>query len=255
MKTAGDLVDLLEEPNTNKIEMQLNSETRQDIYADKKIPIFSEDDEAKLMIQIIFDELALRDSNFASILTFIHFVEMKAGCDNLKSLFRDEIFSASAFKAICILDGDSQTSDSDLDYNICSLPSEKREKDETPMSPEKLVFYHLNNLIADSNNRAFWKNDTIIEQGFSYDWVKDNILPQSEILVDNYKRKESKTLFNQSKYKTFFKLVLKDWVIKSMDGEDMRNFILNLNTLFHKIAPYYGIPRSRWPKISQSQES
>ncbi|MFB2579592.1 ATP-dependent endonuclease [Acinetobacter sp. c2-A9] len=164
-KTAGDLVDKLNDPNRYKIEMQLNSETRQDIYMDKKIPIFTEDAEAKLMTQLIFNEIAKDDESFSSILIFLHYVEMKAGCDNLKSLFKDKVFRSSTFKAICILDADSQTND--ISNHIISLPSEKRAEDSCPMSPEKLVFYHLNNLVCFQTNNDFWNNPSVVENGYN----------------------------------------------------------------------------------------
>ena len=109
MKSANHSVSIMPTPDIFKIEMHLNSETRQNLYKDKKLPIFSEDNESRVMINLIFDILSENDKQFASIRHYFHLVQMKSGCENLKTLFKDEVLTANTLKAICILDGDSRT--------------------------------------------------------------------------------------------------------------------------------------------------
>lgn len=239
MKSPNHSVMSMLDPDIFKIEMQLNSETRQDLYKDKKLPIFSEDDEARVMINFIFDILSEKDQQFSSIRHHFHLVQMKSGCENLKTLFKDKVLTANTLKAICILDGDSKTHE--LKHNIISLPGQA--------SPEKLTFQHLNDLISNESYNDFWCNEYIQQEGYSFEWVKDNISQNSSSLVANYDREKAKALFNEQSYHHFFKLVMKDWLFRHWDDKEMQEFIKNLNILFHNLSDYYGIHTTRWPRI------
>lgn len=236
MKGAGNTVIPMPEPDIFKIEMHLNSETRQDLYRDKKIPIFSEDDEARLMINLIFDHLRDKDQQFASIRSMFHLVEMKSGCDNLKTLFKDEVLTSNTLKAICILDGDSSTHD--ITHHIISLPGK--------CSPEKIVFQHLDTLLHTPDRNDFWSNENIVNDGYSLEWA-GRIHTQSKPLIKNYNREQAKALFNQDDYYKFFKIIMKDWILYNWDDKEMQNFVKNLKILFHKLAIFYCIPKQRWP--------
>lgn len=239
MKSANHSVMKMSDPDIFKIEMQLNSETRQDLYKDKKLPIFSEDDEARTMINFIFNILSEKDQNFSSIRHCFHLVQMKSGCDNLKTLFKDEVLTANTLKAICILDGDSKTHD--LTHNIIQLPGHN--------NPEKITFQHLNDLLSNENYNDFWCNEYIQQEGYSFEWAKDNIYPISSTLVLDYNREQAKKLFNEQSYHHFFGIVMKDWIFRHWNDYEMKKFIKDLNILFHKISDYYGINTTRWPRI------
>lgn len=236
-KSAGNSVLLMQNPDIFKIEMHLNCETRQDLYKDKKIPIFSEDDEARIMINLIFDQLCEKDDQFSSIRNYFHLVQMKSGCDNLKTLFKDKVLTANTLKAICILDGDNKTND--LTHCIISLPGNG--------SPEKIVFNHIETLLSDQNRNDFWQNEYIQQEGYSFDWVKKEIHNHSSILVEHYEREKAKELFNNAKYHNFFTIVMKDWILNNWNSSEMTRLIENLKRLFHNLSDYYGIPKNRWP--------
>ncbi|MEE3670574.1 AAA family ATPase [Actinobacillus pleuropneumoniae] len=239
MKSANNSVSLMQNPDIFKIEMHLNSETRQDLYKDKKLPIFSEDDEARIMINIIFDTLSENDQQFASIRHYFHLVQMKSGCQNLKTLFKDRVLTANTLKAICILDGDSRTHE--LKHNIISLPGQN--------SPEKITFQHLDKLLSNKSYNDFWCNEYIQQEGYSFEWANDNIHPQSSALVSSYDRENAKKLFTDINYHPFFTIVLKDWILRNWDSKEMKEFIKDLNILFHNLSDYYGIHSARWPRF------
>lgn len=245
MKSPNNSVEKMLDPDIFKIEMQLSSETRQDLYKDKKLPIFSEDDEARIMINFIFDILSEKDQKFSSVRHYFHLVKMKSGCDNLKTLFQDEVLTANTLKAICILDGDSQLDDNhktnNFNHNIIKLPGKA--------SPEKVTFQHLNDLLSSENYKDFWRNEYLQQEGYSFEWARDKLVQKSLDLVSNYDRKKAKILFNDSSYHQFFGIVMKDWILRYWNDDEMKNFIKNLNILFHRVSSYYGINTTRWPRI------
>lgn len=239
MKSANHSVSIMPNPDIFKIEMHLNSETRQNLYKDKKLPIFSEDNEARVMINLIFDILSEKDQQFASIRHHFHLVQMNSGCENLKTLFKDEVLTANTLKAICILDGDSRTHE--LKHNIISLPGQ--------VSPEKLIFQHLSELLSKEIYNEFWCNEYIQQEGYSFEWAKDNIYPKSSALASAYNREQAKALFNDQNYRCFFTIVMKDWLLRHWEEREMKAFIEDVNILFYKLADYYGINTSRWPLL------
>lgn len=112
----------MEEPDIYKIKMHLQSITKNDIYAEKVIPLFTEDDEARFILTLLFDYLKSVYPNFRNALSFFHFVHAKIGADNLYSIFSDSKLLHTTIRSICILDGDH---DSDLKNCIISLPGNK----------------------------------------------------------------------------------------------------------------------------------
>lgn len=239
MKLANNSVAIMQNPDIFKIEMHLNSETRQDLYRDKKLPIFSEDNEARIMINFIFDILSEKDQKFASVRHYFHLVQMKSGCDNLKTLFKDKVLTANTLKAMCILDGDNRTHE--LTHNIISLPGQA--------SPEKLTFQHLSELISKEIYNDFWCNEYLQQEGYSFEWVKSNVFPRASGLVSAYDRDKAKSLFNEQSYHHFFTIVMKDWLLRHWEDREMKGFIKDLNILFHNLADYYGIHTAYWPRL------
>ena len=232
-------ISLMPSPDIFKIEMQLNSETRQNLYQNKKIPIFSEDPEARIVITMILDYLAENDTNFASVRSLFHLVEMSSGCDNLKTLFNDKVLTSTILKAICILDGD--TNYNSLKNNSISLPGGE--------SPEKIAFEHLELLITDPNRDDFWLNDFIMNEGFSLEWAIQEVSPETRPLINQYEREKAKKVFNDENHHDFLKIILKDWIYQNWDSKPFKGFLKDFSILFHNIAPFYGIPKERWPII------
>ena len=68
-----------------KIKMHLSSLTKENIYQDKIIPIFTEDDEARFLLGMIFDYYSVQKPNeFAAVHNLFYMVQASLGADSQK---------------------------------------------------------------------------------------------------------------------------------------------------------------------------
>lgn len=251
-KGAGNTITLMSKPDIYQIRMHLNNETRQSLYENRKIPIFTEDNEARIFANHIFEYFSEMDTDFAKVISRFHFSTMSAGADNLKSMFRDEQLTSTTLKAICFLDGDKESED--LTHRIISLPG----KD----NPEQIVFKHLKYLIEDDEGNRFWDNETISRYGFTPDWVRDNVLAELNSLIrENFDesmhtkplRELQKAFFNGGNQETtkedikqLFQFVIKDWIIQNWGSPEFVKFRKNLQILFKQVAAFHNINPEDW---------
>ena len=250
---AGNSIALMQEPDIYQIKMHLNNETRQSLYENRKIPIFTEDNEARLFAELIFDKLSQEDDSFARISSRFHFSSMSAGADNLKLMFCDEQLTSTTLKAMCFLDGDKRITD--LTHRIISLPG----KD----NPEQIVFNHLLHLLENDDGNRFWDDYTISSYGFTPEWVEGNVKPillqciRKNFNADNHSGKKlrevQKDLFNggsndhtKEDIKQLFKYVMTDWVIQNWGSPEFKNFIKNLQIMFKQVAAFHNINPENW---------
>ncbi|EBY2096157.1 AAA family ATPase, partial [Salmonella enterica subsp. enterica serovar Nima] len=179
--------------------MFLKNQNRDETYTRKKIPLFTEDEEARFFLEEIFSFWIHRKPEMAIIRSYFHFVECFIGADNLRTIFRDPHLSETSLKSICILDGDHQT---DLNLSTIALPGS--------LAPEELFFEHAE-LIYKSDDESFWINPDIYNQGFTKEYYLTKIQPEIlsiEIDYQNkkelgqstkgFKRERNKTLFNEN---------------------------------------------------------
>lgn len=251
-KGAGNSIALISEPDIYQIKMHLNNETRQSLYENRKIPIFTEDDEARTFVEFIFEYFHQQDENFAKVSSLFHFAKMNAGADNLKSMFLDEQLTSTTLKAICILDGDKGTED--LTHRIIALPGRD--------NIEQIAFKHLKHLLNEISGNRFWDDETISRLGFTPEWVQDNVLQTLNPLIrENFEqerhtkklRELQKELFNggnqedtKKDIKQLFHYVIKDWIIQNWDCAEFKKFRKNLQIMFKQIAAFHNINPEDW---------
>ena len=256
-KGAANSITLMTDPDIYKVRMNLNTETSQNLYENKKIPIFTEDNEARELTKLIFEHFTEKDSDFASVFSKFHFSTMSAGADNLKSMFKDEELTSTTLKAICILDGDKPSED--LSHHIISLPGGD--------NPEQIAFKHLKYLLDNEDGNRFWNNNYISNYGFTYEWALDNLSCIAKNLIrDTFEklppdstrkplREQQKEFFNgklpngnqSNDIALFFKFILKDWIIQNWEDNSFKKFRKNLQILFHKVADFHNINPDNWP--------
>ena len=234
----------MDAPDIYKIKMYLYDQTRDDIYLSKAIPLFTEDAEARVFLNILFDYFQEIHPEFLRVRQLFHYVNANIGSDNLKSIFADSQLLRATMRSICILDGDQQ---SDLNKYTITLPGGG--------SPERVIMDYAITLY--DNDSDFWRNDTILELNYGKVHFRDNIRPDilniaSELRdlringesTHGVERKFRKAAF--IKHQRFFELLFKYWVRDDENQEQIETFYGNLNIMFKKVAEFYGINSQLW---------
>lgn len=227
-----------------KIKMHLQSLTHENIYADKVIPIFTEDEEARTLLEIIFDYFSETQQGFTNARRFFHFVKANIGAENLTNIFSDDKILHTTIRSICILDGDKNF---EMSNCVISLPGGR--------APEKLLVDYAEKLLAEDDR--FWVEKAIIERGYGKHYYIENIqqkvsafekeLSECKESGDSTKgrtRQFNKDLFRNNK--TFFKLLFKHWLNNVSNKSAIDKFYNNLKALFKKISHYHEINPNEW---------
>ncbi len=234
----------MDEPDIYKIKMHLQSLTQEDIYADKVIPLFTEDNEARFLLDELFNYFTNKYPEFRNVIRFLHKVDANIGADNLRGIFSDDRLVQTTMRSICILDGDKN---SEISKHTTTLPGKK--------SPEQLLIDYAETLLL--NDDHFWVDTAVVNRGFSKVYYIDNIKKDvndfnQELEEKRQQGESTKGLtreFNKKlfvKYSTFFKLLFKHWLNNQENQQDIEKFYKELRTLFIKVAPYHEINPREW---------
>lgn len=223
------------------IKSRLYEKSMEDIMKDKYIPIYTEDKEARIFLEMILNYFADTFEEFARIRNYFYLADSYIGCDNMKKLFKDKICGRQFKNCIGVLDGDVSLDEKSLANNLMKLPGND--------SIESLVFKYSKELF-DKNISEFWDSESVLDTAINRKYYRDNILKEiNEIpikIAENSERKErelNKKCFNKENNKTFFELVLKYW-IKSQDNKSELEYFYNgITTLYEKTAELNGINR------------
>lgn len=235
----------MEDSDIYKIKMYLRNKTKEDIYLNRCIPVFAEDNEARTFVRCLFDYYDREyGTDFKRIRSLFHLVEANVSGEALKNIFKDNQLTRSTMRSICILDGDKRSS-ADLQYFMTALPGTE--------SPEKMMFDYAIELFEHDNE--FWKEQTILELGYTRVNFRDNIKPDIDAIDEKIKklkdegkstkgviRQENKDTFN--KHGRFFELIMRKWITEH--PTEVRQFYKNLHTLFCKVAEFHDISAADW---------
>lgn len=237
-------VVLMENPDIYKIRMYLYEKTQDDIFENKNIPIFTEDEEARTILTMLLDYYRDAEEGFRPARGYFHFVDAKLGSDNLRSIFKDEYLLQTTLGAICVLDGDQMA---DINHNIICLPGNA--------SPEKFLIEYSQKLYDEDS--LFWNKKTVLNAGYSKVYYRDHIKANVEQIEDeitalaengqsthSIRRKEFKKLF--TKEKNFFSMIFKFWLNQSENRNAIERFYKDLYSMFRKVAQRCGINPNLW---------
>lgn len=226
------VVSKMDNPDIEKIEMYLTNKTRADLFSEKKIPVFTEDEEARCLIRLLISHLSNIAFGFNHLNSHIHLIDGNLGGDVITSLFNDVQLRQSAIASFAILDGDKS---SNLSNNIIALPG-------NGLSPEWLVFDYAIKIVTEGDN-PFWAEDCIQAEGFSISyfnqWIKPDIDTARANADGKKKREKAKVIFNKNKL--FFTYIFKAWMLDPENTEAIRIFGFNLQAIYHKTANYHRI--------------
>lgn len=237
----------MQEPDIQKIKMHLSTLTHEDIYKDKVIPIFTEDAEARFLLNLLLSFFENKKaSEFLGVKRFFHLVEVNLGADSLRGIFSDDKLLRMTMRSICVLDGDKTSKTSNC---IVALPGKNGSPSEK-MSPEKLLFDYAQKLYDEDS--SFWTDRTILDRGYGKQFYLEKIKTPIEKykqdveagLTTKKEREFNKDLFNS--HLGFFEFLFKHWMNNPVNNPEVERFYSELKTLFKKVAPYQEINPSEW---------
>lgn len=247
-------VKLMENPDIYKIKMDLYNETAINLFKNSKIPVFTEDDEARFVLDILFNQYEINLNNL------FHLVNANMGNKCITQIFEDEYMYKNTVGLIAILDGDCKTNmlkenNEELDnhtngsikdlsthyfnHNIMWLPGDK--------SPEILFFQYALDIYDDESSK-FHNFDDVQYLGYSYNYFDNNIKPLLEeclqIKDSSTKRKKAKKIFKE--YNEFFKCIITYWIKDENNSKELNRFYSTLKNLYKKNADINNCNPNSW---------
>ncbi len=233
----------MDNPDIYKIQMYLKNVQRTNIFSERLIPIFTEDDEARFLLSILFNYYCEKFSSFREIEHFFYPIEASIGGDTLHKIFKDPKIKAITGQ-FCILDGDKN---SDLNNRVIVLPGKA--------APEVFLFEYAEKLF--NENSDFWTCDVILEENLGKQFYVQTFRPKVNAIKEKIERlksekkttkgvlrEENKKLFNE--FRTFIKILFEYWVSDINNQEEIRLFYENLHIMFNKVAMLNGIDAGIW---------
>ncbi|AUS87060.1 ATP-binding protein [Lysinibacillus sp. YS11] len=235
------------------IKMFLQEQTAMQMNQNSKIPIFTEDAEARMLLKVLLDYYAEAHTDFfPTVVNSVHIVDASLSSEALYNIFSDYILSNNFLRSICILDGD-QHSRKSLSNNIIVLPGNK--------NPEALLLSYLADVFEEKKDyyKDFWDaTSMVIKNGYQKSVVRRDILSKHEEiekeiqrLTENSestkgkRREEYKELFNEHQY--FFSELFKFWVKDPANNNIINSFFKDFRIMFKKTALAHGIRKNIWP--------
>lgn len=230
--------------NKYKIEANLKNELSKDIYLNRYIPIFTEDNEARVFLNCIFEYFSENYNEFSKVEKRFHLVEANLACEALKSIFSDDKILRTTLGSICILDGDQQKN---ITNHIITLPGKK--------SPEDFIFEYAEKI--SSEDTEFWQDEFIVNQGYTNEYYVTKIkleideinnkleeLKNARESTHGKKREYNKNVFKN--HKEFFICLMKYWLNHDENKDSIDEFYKDLNKLFKKVAEFNNIDSNSW---------
>ncbi|MCG3796875.1 AAA family ATPase [Bacillus toyonensis] len=241
-------VEKLKNPNGRDLDISLirnflKQKRNEDDYS-KKIAVFTEDNEARLLIKVTLDYIKHleKDTNlFERASSYLHFVDMNIGSESLRNMFSDTYLVNNLVNAFCILDGDRNN---DWSKKIITLPGKK--------NPEMLLFDYLNLLLEEKEYSDFWTQSVILQNAYQKHYVIENIVKKRKEIeehidkvkqagnsVSGIRREKYKDLFKE--YNFFLVEVYKYWLSDVSNEQQVKEFIKDFATMFNKLRAIAGI--------------
>lgn len=223
------------------IKCRLYSKTKGDLMREKFIPVYTEDKEARLFLEMILNLFSEKNEEFSKVRNYFYLADSYLGYDNLCKLFKDKKCGKQFFNCIGIVDGDVNLDEKSIDNNLLKLPGKT--------SVEKLAFEFSKKLYED-NILDFWEDENVLEACFTRDYYRNNILEdinnienQLQFGTEKKLRELNKSCFNKDNNIDFFTFVLRYWISQVDNEEDLKYFYKGIEILYYKTAELNGINR------------
>lgn len=236
-------VYLIDKPNIHKINLYLREKTNSDFSFEKRIPVFTEDSEARYLINIILDYFAEKSDEFSIVRNHFYFVDANIGGDVLHTMFKDPKLKTFTGQ-FCIVDGDKRP---DLTNRVIALPGKA--------SPESFLINYAKTLY--DRDDPFWISEPVLEENIGKNFYTSIFLPEVNAIQNKIdglheigdsakgiKRTMTKALFN--KYLKFFHILFDTWLLDKDNQSEIDTFYNNLFIMFKQVARFNGIDVDLW---------
>lgn len=226
---GGEKVELLTKDQTNPsvIASQLLAQDRSEIYYNKYIACFVEDEEAECLLKLAFEYYLSQEMyvNFSKFSRFFLPIVAKLGCGQLQNI----ITKLSSWEVFAILDQDGEK---DIANRIITLPGSK-------MSPEKMIHQYYAEDLCSNSESNFWQEVFDIPREKLDDIFSElkNLLAQCQ----EDSRKKTRDIYKQhfKDNQSIYEILFRSWMNEHPD--EMKIFYNDLATMFNKVAGNAGI--------------
>lgn len=238
-------VHLIKNPNIHKINLYLREKTNSDFSFEKRIPVFTEDAEARYLINIMLDYFAEKSDDFSKVRNYFYFVDANIGGDVLHTMFKDPKLKTFTGQ-FCIVDGDKKR---DLTNRVIALPGKS--------SPEKFLIDYAKSLY--DRDDPFWISDPVLEENIGKNFYTSIFLPEVTAIqkkIDDLheigdsakgiKRTMTKALFNN--HLKFFHILFDTWLLDKNNQSEINSFYNDLYAMYKQVAQFNGIDEDLWNK-------
>lgn len=236
-----------------KIKASLEDKLGRDYYTNDKIPILTEDEQARDFLNIIIEYFKNTEpykSQSFNALQHVKLVESSFSSESLITLFLKSNIDKQNLQMIGILDGDMQNYEN-CNNLLLALPGKK--------SPEQIAFctcLSLKNRQDETEVKALLER-LINEHKCTIRYIENNIstrINEIDTKISFLKEQGKSTrgrirAINKKVYEDFSEIftdIFKFWVKDKENTRAMDHFYCGLRNCFKKIAPYYGLDHNVW---------
>ena len=241
-------VESVENPDIDRIKRNLFEKTRDEVYASKFIPIFTEDKEARFLINMLFEHYKREKSEFRAIFDYLCLIDINVGVDTLINLFmcKCPIKSTgrmrSVMNGICIVDGDvNEIKRKEIKDNNCNILIFFGNE-----SPERFIWKYANELLDNGN---FLSDEFVKNEGITKALYTDFIEKAPKVEDD---RNIWKKYFNDNV--TFNKIIF-DWWLRDKNNKGVIDqFYDAFKVRFKRTASSCGINPHEFEILADSNQ-
>ncbi|MDR2854647.1 MAG: AAA family ATPase [Methanomicrobiales archaeon] len=251
LRDNGDRVNSMLNPDIFRIRMHLFDKTRDETYANAYIPIFTEDEEARFLLEMLFDHYKREKEDFRHISDLLYLVTVNLGVDPLIELFICKSKgNRYVMNGICVLDGDVNGLENN--DNIRRREKIDRSKNANILtffekdSPERFLWKYATKLYEEPNSN-FWEDPFIVNNNTT---KRSYLSIKSEVDEVGNERGELKGIFNKNK--SFFKDVFTWWLKDEKNKNEVDRFYNEFAKLFQRVAGPCGINPHELESLGES---
>lgn len=246
-------VGQMDDPNEYKIKAVLENKLGRDYYNNNKIPILTEDEQARDFLLAIIDYFKTNSpfkEQCGEALQHVKLVETSFSSEALIQLFTNSKIDRQNLQMIAIIDGD-KAAKANPTYSLISLPGNQ--------SPERIIFKLCEELKErqDEPEIKRFLDRLMTAHACSIRYIEDNIISEIKNIelyadamqsegksIHGYYREKNKQIYE--KYSMIFIDMFKFWVRDKLNEKLMIKFYNDLKSCFKQNAPYYGLDHNMW---------